>query len=48
MKITLCGSTRFMDQYHAWNRWLALQGWYSRLLWLHPLEMVLSLGMARP
>ncbi len=26
MKITLCGSTRFMDQYHAWNRWLALQG----------------------
>ncbi len=26
MKITLCGSTRFMEQYHAWNRWLALQG----------------------
>ena len=26
MKITLCGSTRFMDQYHAWNRWLSLQG----------------------
>lgn len=26
MKITLCGSTRFMGQYHAWNRWLTLQG----------------------
>ncbi len=26
MKITLCGSTRFMEQYNAWNRWLALQG----------------------
>ena len=26
MKITLCGSTRFMEQYHAWNKWLALQG----------------------
>jgi hypothetical protein len=26
MKITLCGSTRFMEQYHAWNRWLTLQG----------------------
>jgi len=25
MKITLCGSTRFMEQYHAWNQWLALQ-----------------------
>lgn len=25
MKITLCGSTRFMEQYGAWNRWLALQ-----------------------
>lgn len=26
MKITLCGSTRFIEQYNAWNRWLALQG----------------------
>lgn len=26
MKITLCGSTRFMDQYDEWNRWLALRG----------------------
>ncbi|KKM07495.1 hypothetical protein LCGC14_1733360 [marine sediment metagenome] len=26
MKITLCGSTRFIEQFHAWNRWLALQG----------------------
>ncbi len=26
MNITLCGSTRFMEQFHAWNRWLTLQG----------------------
>ncbi len=26
MKITLCGSTRYMEQYDAWNRWLALRG----------------------
>lgn len=26
MRITLCGSTRFMEQFHAWNRWLALHG----------------------
>ena len=26
MKITLCGSTRFMEQYNAWNRWLTVQG----------------------
>lgn len=26
MKITLCGSTRFMEQYHTWNKWLALNG----------------------
>jgi len=26
MKITLCGSTRFTDQYIAWNRYLTLRG----------------------
>lgn len=26
MKVTLCGSTRFMDRYHAANRHLTLQG----------------------
>ena len=26
MRITLTGSTRFMDQYNAWNRWLTLRG----------------------
>lgn len=26
MRITLCGSTRFIEQFHAWNRWLTLQG----------------------
>ncbi len=26
MRITLCGSARYMDQFHAWNKWLALHG----------------------
>lgn len=26
MKITLCGSTRFIEQFHNWNLWLTLQG----------------------
>ena len=26
MKITLCGSTRFMEQFHAWGKHMALNG----------------------
>ncbi len=26
MKITLCGSTRFIEIFREWNKWLALQG----------------------
>ena len=26
MKITICGSTRFIEQFHSWNRYLTLLG----------------------
>ena len=26
MRITLCGSTKFMEQFHEWNRRLTLEG----------------------
>ena len=26
MKICLCGSTKFIDQFHSWNKWLSLNG----------------------